>query len=185
MAIPAAQLTLDQYLEQRQAAFIRTLETHTLPYLRKELAGVGSRAVKRRAELERDIQLWERELAAFAEGLPPYRRQRWEKEYRAAVRKAISSGKEVPDTVVAQDTQFGKAVTARQRYEKGRHTSFANQSSAVNTSPQAERGYKAKRQDGKAITPAQLAEIAAGMDEIEQVVGPLSDIFQVIYSLRS
>jgi hypothetical protein len=41
---------------------------------------------------------------------------------------------------------------------------------------QARRGYKAKRQDGKPLTMAQLAQIEEGIDAIEDVLGPLADV---------
>lgn len=99
------------------------------------------------------------------------------KDYAEIVRKAISKGEPVPSAVIGQRPEFKKAETARARFEKGHHTSFANESIAVDRSQKAARGIKVKRQDGKPIKPEQLAEILKGIDEVEEVLGPLKDLF--------
>lgn len=173
---PAWELTLDEYLAQRREQFIRTIRQHTLPHLQTELSQLGPRATRRKQELGLDFAIWQNELEELEAGIPPRRAQQWQREYEAIVKRAIKQGKDVAGEVVARNAEFSQAQKARRRYEKGLQTSFANRSAALDTSMQAERGFKAKRQDGKAITPAQLAEIAAGLDEIEQVVGSLRDI---------
>ena len=130
-------------------------------------------------EAEMHASSWrERAAKLRSEGPSPSDMQRWRDDYLALVKKAISSGKPVPTPVIGQRPEFAKALTARQRYEKGRHTSFANESVAVDRSMQRERGYKVKRQDGKAITPAQVAELQRGVEEVESVLGPLVDLFR-------
>lgn len=97
--------------------------------------------------------------------------QQYKHEYLELVKKAISKGSPVPDSVIAQYSEFRTALDARERYEKGRHTSFANRSAAINDTMQKEEGFKAKRQDGKAITDAQVKEIKDGIADIATVLG--------------
>ena len=42
---------------------------------------------------------------------------------------------------------------------------------------QTDRGFKVKRQDGKPITPEQIAEINQAVAEVESVVGSLQNLF--------
>lgn len=93
------------------------------------------------------------------------------RHYRDAVKKAISKGEQVHERVIAQHSEFTKAKDARARYDKGRHTSFANQSIGVDASMQAEHGVKIKRQDGKPPTERQVKEITTGLSEIQDAIG--------------
>jgi len=98
-------------------------------------------------------------------------------EYAEIVKKAISTGQDVPKYVINQYDEFKKAVTSRQRYEKAWNTAFGNNNRAVDRSMKKRRGYKAKRQDGKPLTRQQRKEIADAVDEVQGVIGDLSDIF--------
>lgn len=104
------------------------------------------------------------------------RREKLRAEYIASVTRAIRSGQQIPEEIIRQRPEFQKAKTARQRYEKGRHTSFANRSAAVTEKLKPIRGFKAKRQDGKPITEEQLAEIEAIIDDVEAVLGPIGPL---------
>lgn len=131
-------------------------------------------------EAEFNAKHWRETAQAMkaAGGPTDKERERLRSDYIDAVKKALSKGEPVPAPVIAQRPEFAKARDARARYEKGHHTSFANESVAVDRSMQAERGYKVKRQDGKPITEAQKAEIAQGIDEMEEVFGPLGDLMR-------
>jgi 2'-5' RNA ligase len=101
---------------------------------------------------------------------------RFRTEYNDLVKKAVSQGKPVPQAVIDQKPEFKLAQDARERYEKGRHTSFANKSAAINDTMQKEEGFKVKRQDGKPITDAQIKEISDGVSDVVKVLGgPLRD----------
>jgi hypothetical protein len=102
--------------------------------------------------------------------------QSFKNEYNDLVKKAVSQGKPVPESVIAQKREFETAKDARERYEKGRHTSFANKSAAINDTMQKEEGFKVKRQDGKPITDDQIQEIRDSVQDIENVFGPMKDI---------
>ena len=97
-------------------------------------------------------------------------------EYISLVKKAIQSGKPVPMQVINQSAEFKSAATARERYEKGWNTSFANKSIAVSSTMKASRGFKVKRQDGKAITEEQVKDISEAVGQLEQLWGPLQEL---------
>lgn len=102
----------------------------------------------------------------------------FKKTYIATVKKLISQGFAVTPEMIAQFPEFTKAVNARARYEKGYKTSFANKSSAVDNSTKEGFGFKVKRQDGEAITPAQIKEITDASYEFEQAFGKVKDIIE-------
>lgn len=130
-------------------------------------------APRKKQEAQYQADLWTRiDKERRAKGATGTQVQAWRDAYIETVKKAISQGEPVPQAVIDQRPEFKKAQDARARYDKGRHTSFANESAAVDRTMQAERGYKVKRQDGKKITAEQINEIARGMDEIEKVLGP-------------
>lgn len=106
--------------------------------------------------------------------------QQFKTEYTKLVKTAVSHGSPVPDEVIAQKSEFSLARDARERYEKGRHTSFANKSAAVNDTMQKEEGFKVKRQDGKPITDEQIQEIRDSVKDIEKVFGSMADIMRGI-----
>jgi|GEM_PF-2322275 len=162
----------EEYLQERVAREQRRLEGQ-VRYYTEQLAAMGPRTgARKRAEAEAFLGMFQRDLEKFrAEGPKPAHLQKWREDYIALVGKAISKGEPVPEEVIAQRPEFATARTARQRYEKGRHTSFANRSAAINDTMQQAAGYKVKRQDGKPITPEQIEEIEVGVAEIASVVG--------------
>ena len=99
-------------------------------------------------------------------------------KYIKSVKENISHGASVPEEVIRQRPEFRKAMDARARYEKGLHTSFANQSAGVDSTMKMEMGYKVKRQDGKEIPANQIAEIRAQVEDVESVLGTMKDIFE-------
>jgi ppGpp synthetase/RelA/SpoT-type nucleotidyltranferase/SAM-dependent methyltransferase len=113
-----------------------------------------------------------------AHGLRPQREALLRSQYQRIVKTAISKGKPVPREVIAQSADFRTAMGARARYEKAWRTSFANVSSAVDARMVETRGYKVKRQDGHAIMQDQRDEIAQGVSEVEEALGPLADLFR-------
>lgn len=141
-----------------------------------EMETIGARAHKRRLELGLRLRVLSRTLEQFTNGgLEPERESFYRREYMKLVKDAIRRGENVPQSIIAQRVEFERAFTGRQRYEKGRHTSFANQSIAIDTRLLETRGVKVKLQNGKQIRVETLDEIARGLDEIEAVVGSLRD----------
>lgn len=102
----------------------------------------------------------------------------YKEDYIKFIKDSIKHGKPVPQEIVLQRPEFQVAQDARRRYEKGLHTSFANKSAAVNAVMFLEKGYKVKRQDGKAIIDYQIREIDQGITNIQQTVGPIKDVMQ-------
>jgi GGDEF domain-containing protein len=152
----------------------QNIAQRTLEVRRNELAQLGPKAVNKRHELERTVSYWET-MVARAE--PNEKQiQSFREQYIETVRKALSHGEPVPEAVIDQRPEFAKAQNARERYEKGRHTSFANRSAAINDTMQIERGFKVKRQDGKPIAEPQIEEISQGVSELERVFGSLQDL---------
>lgn len=139
-----------------------------------ELETIGKRAHKRRLELILRLRVLTRAMEQFErEGLTPERESCFRREYMNLVKDAIRRGEGVPQYIIVQRVEFQRAYTGRQRYEKGRHTSFANQSIAIDKRLLEARGIKAKMQSGKPMRGETLDEIARGLDEIEEVVGSL------------
>jgi hypothetical protein len=151
-----SQEQLDEFLQRKSRQSIKTWNTLT----------IRARYWKEAAE----------RLAA-ADGITEQARQGAHESYVKLVKEAIKHGKPVPEPVIAQYPEFTVAANARARYQKGWKTSFANQSIAVDNTMQTDRGYKVKRQDGKTITPEQIAEIDQAVAEVESVIGGLRDLF--------
>jgi ADP-Ribosyltransferase in polyvalent proteins len=172
------QLSEADFLSKKIASKIKEYE-QSVAWNEDAVKKLGPKATAKREELERHIAWWKEAGAKLkADGPSQGDRERWRDEYVETIRKAISKGIAVPEDVIAQRPEFRKAKTARQTYEKGRHTSFANESVAINAQTVEEHGFKTKRQDGKAITPQQVAEITTGIKEIEKVFGPLDDVMR-------
>jgi len=174
----------EEYTLGRRRGQLSVLRGNVAAY-KQQLALLPPGQTKRHRELEEairstqsQIDLWDANLSI--DGIHPSLRQRYHLAYIKTVKEAIKSGKQVPQAVIEQYDEFREAQSSRQRYNKARHTSFANISAAVDDTMQAGRGYKVKRQDGKPITRAQIDEIAAGMTEIESVLGDLKDILAAI-----
>lgn len=155
--------------------------TKNIEYYKKALAELGPNAKKKREEYEMFIRLWERDIKRLDdkdEKLLHNLAENAKRRYFELVKDAIKKGEPVPQAVVEQKPEFQVARDARRRYEKGLHTSFANKSAAVNAVMFLEKGYKVKRQDGKAILPEQIKEIDTGIDEIQQAIGNAKDIMK-------
>jgi hypothetical protein len=175
-SVPIWTITESDYID-RQVERERQRLTGNIAYTERMLAELGPRAS--RDKLEQELHFAKRGLAVLDEGPEPHFVLSLRRKYIALVREAISKGMSVPEQVIAQYPEFTTAQNARKRYEKGRATSFANRSAAVDDTMQTQRGYKCKRQDGKPITESQIREIADGITEIESVLGPLADLFRV------
>ena len=147
--------------------------------IQTELENISERAHKRRLELFLRLRVLTRTLEEFDnEGLSPTRATDYRHEYMRLVKDAIRRGENVPHFIFVQRIEFQRAFTGRQRYEKGRHTSFANQSIAIDMRLLDTRGIKVKLQNGKPMCVETLAEIARGLDEIEAVVGSLHNVLR-------
>lgn len=173
---------IDQYQRERIAGAERNLrywreKFETAPEPKRPSRSAWK--LSARDEAQGNATHWEKRLAELrATGLTDRDRDHARNQYIATVKEAISKGKPVPQQVIDQRPEYTKALTARRRYEKGRHTSFANESVAVNRTMKAERGFKAKRQDGRPIPQAQIDELVTGVQEVESVIGPLRDLLE-------
>lgn len=103
-----------------------------------------------------------------------YLRDQWKKQ----VKEAISKGKPVPYDVIKAYPEFTKAQDARERYDKGRHTSFANVSIAVDKTHQENKGIKIKLQDGTAMQDKYADEILKSISQYQSVVGDITTIMK-------
>ncbi len=103
-----------------------------------------------------------------------YLKEQWQKE----VKEAISKGKPVPYDIVKMYPEFTKAQSARDRYNKGRSTSFANVSIAVDKSHQENTGIKIKRQDGKALDEKTADETIKAVSQLQSVIGDITSIMK-------
>ena len=156
----------DEFVERRIAACIK-----------RNTGGEKKWSMYERARLTRRFDYWTDALECHRSGHDHEGVEGMRKEYAKRMKDAVRSGRPVSESV-ARSEPYLKAVENRRRYEKGRHTSFANRSAAVDDSMQAIRGYKAKRQDGKPMTPEYLADIDAIVTDFEGVVGALADPFR-------
>jgi hypothetical protein len=162
---PFAELE-QEYVERRLAGGIA------------ELTGkAAGRRVRDRARLRQDLVYWTQALERHRAGREHEGVDLIRKEYAKHMKTAVRRGLPVSKAVAASEA-YRTAAENRRRYEKGRHTSFANRSAAVDDSMRAKRGYKAKRQDGKKIGPEHLAEIDAIVTDFESVAGPLAELFR-------
>jgi len=174
--------TESEYVSSRLLAEIRRYDRAVKE--QEEIAR-SSKNPKTRAKAESTAKFWAATLEGMRsarDGSPDKvgaaRIATFKEEYVEVVRKAISTGEQVPAEIIAQSDAFQKAKDARARYDKGRHTSFANRSVAVDETMQETRGYKVKRQDGKPITDDQKAQIDEGVREVEAAIGPLVDVMR-------
>ncbi len=103
-----------------------------------------------------------------------YLREQWQKE----VKEAIKHGKPVPYDIVKLYPEFTKAQNSRDRYNKGRSTSFANVSIAVDKSHQENTGIKIKRQDGKALDQKTADETIKAVSQLQSVIGDITQIMK-------
>lgn len=169
--------TEDEYIKRRIKSDVVRYE-RAIEQKKNEIANLSSRVGNRKRSLEQaTLKYWEMHLEKLNEGADHRIFEGYIKDYQAMLKKAISSGQEVPEDIIKQRPEYRTAANARARYEKGLHTSFANRSIAINDTMQSTRGYKVKRQDGKSITDNQMAEIAVGVDAVEDQVGQVYDLF--------
>jgi probable phosphoglycerate mutase len=157
------------YIEKRFNDKVKQYE-RAIPEKQTEVSELKAGSTKRITE-QANLKYWKELLESYKDR-DPRQAQKFKTEYRDLVKKAVSHGSPVPDEVIAQHLEFSLARDARERYEKGRHTSFANKSVAVNDTMRKEEGFKVKRQDGKPITEEQIKEISTGVDEMVKVLGP-------------
>lgn len=122
------------------------------------------------------LPFWKDRLEKAASGPSEVQINGHRRDYVATIKKAISKGEPVPQEIINQRPEFIKAQTARARYDKGRHTSFSNDSAAVDRSTKQDYGIKVKRQDGKPITHEQISEITQSLHDFEEVFGPVKDV---------
>lgn len=157
------------YIEKRFGDKVKQYE-RAVPEKQAEVDGLKAGTVKH-TTAEANLKYWEDLLSKY-KARDPRQAQTFKNEYIDLVKKAVSHGSPVPNAVIGQHPEFKVAQNARERYEKGRHTSFANKSIAVNDTMRKEEGFKVKRQDGKAITEEQIKEISGGVDDMVKVLGP-------------
>lgn len=98
--------------------------------------------------------------------------------YATEVKNAIKKGKPVPYDVIKQYPEFTKSQNARERYEKGKHTSFANVSIAVDDTRKETHGIKIKLQSGKAMTDKKADEIIKTLSQFQSAVGDITQIMK-------
>lgn len=154
-----------EYVERRLASCVAAFT--------RKLKGATTRNKER---LARGLAYWTEALTCYKAGLAHEGGDRIRKKYLKDLSTAVRDGHPVGKTV--QDSAaYRKVVENRKRYEKGRRTSFANRSPGVDDSMKSKRGYKVKRQDGRQITPEQLADIDAIVTDFENVVGPMAELF--------
>lgn len=170
----------DAYIQFRFARVKASFERERAEK-QNELEMLGPRAhAKRVALLLRLKQIAHALEEIEQKGLTPERESKYRLEYRDRIKSAIRQGKPVPLAIIAQRVEFRRAYDGRARYEKGRHTSFANQSIATDLRLWETRGVKIKLQNGEMMRAAIAEEIERGLDEIEAAVGrSLRDMLKV------
>jgi hypothetical protein len=178
MKAKAITLTESDYVTQQLLKKQREAE-HQAIYVAREIAKLGPRATTKRKQLEGHRDYWLSVAKQESTGEAAEKRQESiRQKYRDEINAHISKGLVTDPKIIDQHPEFRLARTARERYEKGLHTSFANKSIAVDTSMKARRGYKAKQQDGRELSEANRKELEQGVDEIEAAIGSLKDLFE-------
>ena len=178
--IPPWNRTESEYVKSYMDSLVRRYD-RGIEFEKSELSKISPNALRARQKHEVAIKFWGQTLVQLRD--PESKRYHAEedsarKQYGQVVRKALSTGKDVSEDIINSRLEFRTAKTARERYEKGKHTSFANRSIAINEQMREEQGFKVKRQDGKPITAEQIKEISNGVDEVEKAIGPLHDLFE-------
>lgn len=177
------ELTEEEFFQRKQREAANKYLTYA-KNIEDNLAELKDHQTARRTKLEETQQAWLTMYHRTLEEPSDERKRKMREEYKNYIKKEISRGRKVPDRVLNQPRykeEFRVAVTSREIYEKGWKTSFANRSAAIDDSMQRDRGYKVKRQDGSAITNAQIEEINQGMDEINAALDEdLSDIYRMV-----
>jgi 2'-5' RNA ligase len=167
------QVLESDYIEKRFKDKAKTYE-RAITESKQEISESKS-GTKKRSDALMNLEYRKSALEKF-KAKDPRAAQSFKTEYNDLVKKAVSQGKPVPQAVIDQKPEFKLAQDARERYEKGRHTSFANKSAAINDTMQKDEGFKVKRQDGKPITDEQIKEISDGVSDVVKVLGePLRD----------
>ena len=172
------ELTEPEYIDNRVRREITQYE-RAIASERQYIASLGPKvSAAKKEKLEWKVGHWEKQLARLRSGeWKQVNANYLHEQYAKMHKKAISTGPPVPQHIINPAPEYKAAQTARERYEKGWKTSFANRSVAINEQMKEELGYKVKRQDGKPITSAQIDEIADGVGEVEDVIGQLHDLF--------
>lgn len=167
------ELMYPDFVEKQRDMLIRRYQEN-MPYHEKELERLsGQQRMKKAAQMD----YWKQTL----DQLPNLTHQELGRRFKdcsketyvAHVKDALRKQRAVPVEVLNQYPELKVARTNHEAYLKGKHTSFANVSVAVDYTPREKRGYKAKRQDGKTITEAQLEQIESGMNDVETATGSL------------
>lgn len=103
-----------------------------------------------------------------------YLKEQWQKE----VKTAISKGKPVPYDIIKTYPEFTKAQTKRDSYDKGLHTSFGNESIAIDRTHKENSGVKIKIQSGRAMDEKTADEILLSLSQYQSAVGDITDIMK-------
>lgn len=144
-------------------------------------------------KLRRDYYQWKEEAGKFHNmignwqngvqrvkngGYAEFNKKTIHESYVNEVKTAIKKGKPVPFDVIKQYPEFTKAQTARERYNKGKHTSFANVSIAVDDSKKEMHGVKIKLQNGKEMNDKRADQIIATLSQFQSAVGDITRIMR-------
>jgi hypothetical protein len=185
MRRPVHELTEPEFLESKRLNGWRQAERNVIGFRKRleELDKAPRTKTSTKEETLASLEYWEKQAKQLRESsgasdVGDRDREYHRGQYRDAVKQAISKGLLTDSKIIDQYPEFRKARDARERYEKGRHTSFANKSIAVDHSTRDARGYKAKRQDGKPMTPDVAKYFDDSVNEVEKVLGPLGDLFR-------
>ncbi len=164
-------LTEDEYIRSRFVQLKASLERERTAR-QKELETLRPRARTKRLSFSLRLRVIAQELQEIEQqGLTPARENKYRLEYRDRIKNAIREGEPVPPEIIAQRVEFQRARDGRARYQKGRHTSFANASIAVDLRLFETRGVKIKLQNGKPMRAEIAEEIERGLEEIEMAIG--------------
>ena len=131
------------------------------------------------AKYSDSAKYWQRKINAIDSGeYQKINKNGLHNKYVDQVKKAIKTGKPVPHNVIKQYPEFTKAQNSRERYNKGRHTSFANVSIAVDESKKEMHGIKIKLQNGKPMTDKKADQIVGALSQLQNVVGDITHIMR-------
>lgn len=176
---PAQGVSVSQWFEMREDEYIRFRFASAKTNFERERAAIenqmkrlGRRAHSKRLTFLLRLRVIAHALQEFKQsGLTPELENKYRLEYRDRIQEAIRHSIAVPLAIVAQRVEFQRAWDGRARYEKGRHTSFANKSIAVDLRLWETRGVKIKLQNGKAMCADIADEIERGLEEIDTALG--------------
>jgi hypothetical protein len=170
--------TEKQYIIRAQIKSMRRLAEIWPKYYKSTDGGIipfVNELLNQAAELETDPPSSLRGLGISKDAL-----QRFREERLSLIRLGLQNNIPIPPNVLAEypSHYFDEERRKISRYDKGRVTARASRTGSEDVSLFKDFGILLRRQDGRQVTGIQRDPVKAGLEEIFELVGDLSEIFR-------